>query len=245
MFDARELERALDLRTRGYLLLRWLSGAIDRGFISCDAAHGYLSFADSALHWLDRHYLDLPVAARPAREDLRDFSRVFTSFLVSSFDFVEEPGKRLYSPDAHCFCPHCSWLIAAPRLRPKRLRKPDKLAARKLKRGWVISLAFELERDWSEAEADRAIDDPELRVAISLGTYGADLLRRVEGKAAGPASLVLWRGFAWTREGSPIQGFELHAEDVLAAEKMMCARILAAQLGSLEVVAQVAIPSAS
>ena len=227
MFDARELERALDLRVRGYALLRWLSGAIDRGFISCDAAHGYLSFADTAALWLDRHYLDLPLSARPARDDLRDFSRVFTSFLVSSFDLVEEPGKRLYSPDAHCFCPHCSWLIAAPRLRPKRLTKANKLAARKLKRDWLISLAFELERDCSEASAERAIDDPELRVALSLATYAADLLRRVEGKASGPASLALWRGFAWTREGSPIKDFEVHARDIAAAEQRLAAWVLA------------------
>jgi hypothetical protein len=228
MFDARELDRALDLRQRGYRLLRWLIEAIDRGFVSFDAAHSYTTFPETAALWLDRHYLDLPIAARPAREDLRDFSRIFTSFLVASFDLVEQPGKRLYSPRAHCFCPCCSWLVAIPRLRPKRLRKADKLAARKLKQGWLIGLAFELKRDLSYAQADRAIDDPEQRVAISLGTYGADLLRRLAGESASPASLALWRGFAWTPQGSPIKEFELYAEDILAAERTMAARILAA-----------------
>ncbi len=227
MFDARELERALDLRRRGYLLLRWLVEAIDRGFVSFDAAHSYTTFADTAAIWLDRHYLDLPLAARPARADLPDFARIFTSFLVASFDLIEQPGQRLYSPRAHCFCPWCSWLVAAPRLRPKRPSKADKLAARTLKRGWLIGLAFELDRDWSNEQADRAIDDPDQRVAVSLGTYGVDLLRRLAGKTSGPASLVLWRGFAWTRQGSPIRGFELHAEAIVQAEQAMSERILA------------------
>jgi hypothetical protein len=227
MFDPRELDRALDLRQRGYLLLRWLSQAIDRGFVSFDAAHSYTTFAETAAVWLDRHYCDLPVVARPAREDLHDFSRIFTSFLVASFDLVEQPGKRRYSEDAHCFCPCCSWLVAIPHLRPKRPSKADKLAARKLKQAWLISLAFELERDWSNAQADRAIDDPEQRVAISLGTYGADLLRRLAGERGGPASLVLWRGFAWKPEGSPIKNFGVYATDIVSAERTMAARILA------------------
>lgn len=227
MFDRRELEHAIDLRQRGYRLLLWLTEAIDRGFVSFDAAHSYTTFAETAVLWLDRHYLDLPVAARPAREDLRDFSRIFTSFLVASFDLVEQPGKRLYSPRAHCFCPFCSWWVAIPRLQPKRLRKADKLAARKLKQAWLIGLAFELERDWSYEQADRAIADPELRVAIGMGTYGVDLLRRLAGESGSPASLALWRSFAWTREGSPIKDFELYAEDVVNAECKMAAWILA------------------
>ena len=34
-------------------------------------------------------------------------------------------GKRLYSPDAHCFCPLCSWLIDAPHLKTKKLRSEE------------------------------------------------------------------------------------------------------------------------
>ena len=31
------------------------------------------------------------------------------------------------------------------------------------------------------------------------------------------ASLALWRGFAWTSEGSPREGFQLDAEAILAS----------------------------
>jgi hypothetical protein len=52
----------------------------------------------------------------------------------------------------------------------------------------------------------------------ALVTYGAQLLRRCEGYTTGPAVLALWRQFAWTPGGSPRRGFELRAEDILAAE---------------------------
>ena len=37
----------------------------------------------------------------------------------------------------------------------------------------------------------------------------------------GPAVLVLWRGFAWTKEGSPKKGFKLTAEMIIDSEKRL------------------------
>ena len=39
------------------------------------------------------------------------------------------------------------------------------------------------------------------------------------------ASLALWRGFAWTSEGSPREGFQLDAEAILASEQRLIARL--------------------
>jgi hypothetical protein len=40
-----------------------------------------------------------------------------------------------------------------------------------------------------------------------------------------PSTLALWRGFAWTREGSPKKGFELSATSILEAEATIATRL--------------------
>ena len=109
-----DLERAVDLHRRGYALLRWLEEAFQKGFIAPEAAHGYASVEAYPCAWLGEHYDNLPAAARPAREDLGAFSRLFTTYLVASFDLELRPGEQRYSPDAHCFCPQRSWLVRGP-----------------------------------------------------------------------------------------------------------------------------------
>ena len=114
MLDADAIHRAVGIQQSSYALLRWAVDGIDRGFLRFDAVHTYASFEEAALAWIERHYADLPASARPAREDLPDFARFFTSYVDSSFDLVENPGRRLYSPEAHCFCPLCSRLAKPP-----------------------------------------------------------------------------------------------------------------------------------
>src|SRR5262245_57767864 len=111
LFEEGAIRRAVDLQRRSYTLLRWMDQAIEKGFISYDAAHTYATLSGATQAWIDRHYMDIPVAARPAKEDVPAFSALFATYLEGSFDLVREPGQRLYSPDAHCFCPHCSWLV--------------------------------------------------------------------------------------------------------------------------------------
>lgn len=72
-----EIERAVELQARGYQLLRWLEKALDQGFIVPEAAHAYATMAESAYAWIERHYTHLPSAARPDREDLLPFSKLF------------------------------------------------------------------------------------------------------------------------------------------------------------------------
>ncbi len=54
--------------------------------------------------------------------------------------------------------------------------------------------------------------------AFANSTYGYWLIQRLDGYTDGPAVLALWREIAWSRMGSPIQGFHLRLEDFVNAE---------------------------
>lgn len=217
MLVRERIERAVDLQARGYQLLRWLEKAFADGVIAPEAAHRFASMEDSACAWVERHYRELPAAARPAPEDLRAFGRLFSTYLTNTFDLDAQPGERLFSPDAHCFCPMCSWMVRVPHLRPKKLGTADKKVAERMKRSFVRALAAEIGAPASDEDVERVLRDPGLREAVGLVTYAADLLQRLEGVAVGPASLALWRSFAWTPEGSPRKGFTLSADAIMAA----------------------------
>lgn len=225
MFDRSQLARAVDLRQRSYELLLWLSSAVDRDFVRFETAHRYASVAEAAHAWLRRHYDDIPDRAKPAQGDLVDFSRLFATYLACSFDLVRDPGKRLYSPDAHCFCPCCSWLVDIPRLQPKKLTRADKRRARRLERDYLVAVAAERDRALPDEAADALVDDPALREPIALCAYGVQLLRRLEGHSAGPAVLALWRSFAWLPAGSPKKGYALTADAIVDAERTVRARV--------------------
>ncbi|HET9934042.1 MAG TPA: hypothetical protein VFQ35_25235 [Polyangiaceae bacterium] len=225
MLTRNEIERAVELQTKGYLLLQWLEKALEEGFIAPEAAHVYASMEDSAFAWIERHYLNLPVAARPAREDLVPFSRLFSTYLTNTFDLEADPGERLYSPDAHCFCPCCSWMVRVPHLKPKKLGAADKKAAESLKRAFLRKLAVDATVRSSERLLDELLGGKELREEVGLCTYAHDLLQRLQGVAVGPATLALWRSFAWTAQGSPKHGFKLSADAVMQAQDAILRRI--------------------
>lgn len=227
MFEERTIRRAVDLQARGYQLLRWLESAFDRGIVTPHAAHHYASMADSALAWIERHWRNLPDAARPAPQDLPDFTRLFATYLTNTFDLELDPGERRYSPDAHCFCPICSWMVKVQHLRPKHLRTVDKKVAESLKHTFVANLAAGIDCRLGDPAVAALLREPGLRDAIGLCTYAHDLLQRLEGIAVGPASLALWRSFAWTSQGSPKRGFVLSAADILVAEQQVLLRIQA------------------
>jgi len=209
MFTDAQMSRAVDLQERSYELLRWVSSAIEKGFISFNTAHHYSSVTAAAEEWITRHYQDIPKAARPALEDLKDFCGLFSTYLENSFELVSAPGKRLYSPDAHCFCPMCSWLIDAPNLKTRTPTPADKKRAQRMTLDALKHLASEQGVWLAEARGKAMLEDASLREPLALLAYGLDLLRRMKGHAVGPASLVLWRTFAWLPSGSPKKKFRL------------------------------------
>lgn len=225
MFTKDELLRVLELQNRSYELFQWVGSAVRRGFISFDAAHTYSSAPEAAEAWIQGHYLNIPAAARPLQADLRDFSAFFATYLENSFEFPRQPGKRLYSPDDHCFCPMCSWLVDAPNLKTRTPDKKDKARARKMVREAINRAAKEESVLLSESAAEAIANDPTLREDLALCAYAHDLFGRVRGNAVGPAALVLWRTFAWLPTGSPKKKFRLTADLILKAENSLRSRL--------------------
>lgn len=190
-----------------------------------EAAGAYATSEDAAYGWLDKHYLNLPDKARPGRAHLRAFSNLFSTYLDSTFDLDAQPGERLYSPDAHCFCPICSWMVRKPHLRPKKIGAGDKKVAERMKRGFLLRLAASHGISVSDKMLDEMLQDPDLRESLGLCAYAGDLLQRLEGRAVGAASLALWRTFAWTAQGSPKKGFVLTADEIMAAQDLLTKRL--------------------
>ncbi|MFC1642258.1 hypothetical protein ACFL5O_06170 [Myxococcota bacterium] len=218
MLKRDDIEKAVDLQRRGYRLLKWLEEAFKKGFIAPHSVHGYATLAESAHAWMSTHYMNLPDEARPERQDLEPFSQLLASYLESTFDLEMNPGEHLYSPDAHCFCPMCSWMVRAPHLKAKKLTRADKARADNLKRGFIRALAAKQGVSMPDERVEEIMQDRELREAASLCAYAKNLLERLEGIIEGPATLALWRGFAWTPEGSPKKGFLLTADAIMKAE---------------------------
>ncbi len=226
MFAKYELLRAIDLQKRSYVLLQWLASAVKRGFITFNAAHSYSSASSAAEDWIERHYQNIPENARPLAPDLKDFSSLFSTYLENSFELVSSPGKHLYSPNAHCFCQMCSWLVDAPNLKTKTPTPKDKKRAQKLMIDVINRIATENGVKMLEKDGEVIANDPNLREKVALCAYGFDLFQRMNGIAVGTAALVLWRSFAWLPSGSPKKKFELTADLILNAETAIRERVL-------------------
>lgn len=226
MLRREDVKHAVELQVCGYQLLKWLEKATTDGFVTAETAHAYASLEEATRGWIDRHYLNIPPRARPRRGDLEAFCKLFSTYLASTFDFDQDPGYRLYSPDAHCFCPHCSWMVCAPHLTPKRIGAEGKKLATSLMRGCIRKLADELTTSISDDRLDQMVQASELREPLGLVAYTHDLLQRLEGKTVGTASLALWRSFAWTAQGSPKKGFILTTEMIMDAQDLLVGRIL-------------------
>jgi hypothetical protein len=223
MLEPATLDEAIDLQRRSYALLKWLANAIPRGFTSFDTAHEYADSADSAFAWVDEHFANLPLAARPpARDDrvMRRFANCFASYLETSFDLEEKPGTRLKSP-CGCYCPYCAVAVAAPHLRAKRLGRPDKSRAEQLQREVISDLAAKHGFAIEPATIDALLADPSTLEHAALVAYAGQLLRRCDGAHVGPWVLALWRTFAWLPTGSPKEDFELTSQTVFDAENAL------------------------
>jgi hypothetical protein len=224
MLDERELEEAVEIGDRAYRLLGWVNEAVERGFISLEHAGRYVGrcrgggeVAREALH-------DLPEDARPRAQTgapLRRFANYFSTYLASSFDLHEVPGTRIDpGPDGYC-CPWCGYGSEVPRahLQPKKLGRRDREKARLLKRSFMERLAREEGLDVRPDAIDQLLTDHSVAKQVALAAYGEVLLRRLDGYTSGPATLALWREFAWSPAGSPVKGFKLEARRIKGAEE--------------------------
>jgi len=118
-------------------------------------------------------------------------------------------------------------MVRVPHLRPKKVGAADKKVAESMKRGFVRKLASSAHLSISDEAVNQLLREPELSEAVALTTYADDLLQRLSGIAVGPATLVLWRNFAWTSQGSPKKDFALSTEAIMHAQHTVLARLLA------------------
>lgn len=222
MLHREEIINAVEIQKRSYRLLRWLSDAIDQGFVSLGRAHEFASIGDVTFDWISEHYENLPVNSRPDPDQLRPFSNYFGSYVTSSFDLVEKPGQRLVS-SCGCPCPFCSHLENLSHLRVKNLSKRDKKRAREKCEDRILQLAAEENLEITEDTAKAiVVEKPRL---VGYSAYGKSLLDRIRGTECRPWALALWRMIAWKPEGSPIAGFVLKAEDIFESENELVAMI--------------------
>ncbi len=224
--DERELREAVDLHVKAYQLLKWMEGAMDRGFISPSSASAHMNTAATVEAWLVEHILNLPEDCRPSidnRKELEAFCNLFSTFLTTSFDIIREPGMQLWSEGAHCFCPMCSFLKKAPHVRPKKVRPFDKSRARKLMVDTLRQLCIEENLEYPSDDFAALLKNPALREDAALLAHAAQIVRRSLGMTCGPELLALWREFAWTRHGSPKKNFVYSADLVLSAKARLIA----------------------
>lgn len=216
MLNKDELTIAIELQRRSYNLLLWVGTAISKGVILFDRAHDYMDEAEAAEAWIAGHYQNLPPECRPKRELLKPFSRFFATYLTTSFELIKRPGQQLTS-ECGCYCQLCSYLVAAPHLKTKKLLPRDKERARKTKLAALQQLSMELNAHLDRQQLEKIANAKSSAADVALFAYGQQLIERTQGRSPGPAVLALWREIAWTTT-APRKDFVLDAEDILRAE---------------------------
>lgn len=216
LLDPQQLTVAVEMQAKSYALLKWVGQAVSSGLIAFRTAHEYSSLPLAATDWIDKHYLNIPHAARVEQKDIPVFANFFSTYLENSFDLIANPGRIRYSPDGHCFCPMCSWMIEAPHLKTKTLNAADEKRALRMQMHSLAQLGIDVGANLDESRVEKiTLANGE---ATALLAYGHDLLQRLEAIANGPAVLALWRRFAWNASGSPKPKFRLSTKLILNAE---------------------------
>jgi hypothetical protein len=218
--DDAQLEKALAIHEAAYGLLKWLGGAIDRGFVALTTAHRYASDAESAAAWIAEHFENIPPECRPAArrgDDLRRFANYFASYLRCSFEFRHDSGTRRVSA-CGCYCDFCAYVEAAPNLKPAAVLGRDKRRADERKRQVLERLARAEEVALVDGAAAVLLKDDALRRHLASVAYAEQLVERCEGRASDRSALALWRQFAW--EGhAPRRGYRLTVGAIRESER--------------------------
>jgi hypothetical protein len=222
MFDPQRICDVLELHEKSFALLRWVRASLKRGLLSFAVVHETTDTALAAAEWIERHFKNIPEDARPRKEQLPMFSRLFVSFLTTSFQ-LNANAVRLVS-NCGCRCSCCAYLQAGPNLDPRNPSKKDARTALELKRIYLGNLAAEGRVSNAGAAVDRLLGSSELAIDIALATWGAELLRRTEFVSQGEAVLALWRQFAW-KNGAPNPKFQLTAFKLVEAEHKIVASL--------------------
>ena len=191
-----EIARVLDLQSRAYETLLWLSTvSFARPEMLNDQTADVLRDAERCRVWIADHLDRLPPRLRPAPGEAESFALLFSSFFQTSFRI--ERRQVSYAP------PH--YVIATNRdegagkrklesrpvprhLRRKRAGEAQHLEYRALTllHGGPEDVAF-----WEAAQRVRA--DEGVRTDLNVWTYTCELVHRSRGEAHGPAVHLVWK----------------------------------------------------
>jgi len=206
----------------------WISDAIDKGLIQPSRAAHHSGGPNAAIEWLRSNYYSIPEDLRPPEQELEEFGAFFSTYLISSFDVIEQPGTRGEGPTPSrydCRCELCMRIINAPHLQAKKLYPADKRRADALMLECLQQLAAEHGLTIDEQSAARLVTDERTRRAAVYEAYGHWLIRRMSGESDGASILALWRIIAWDPRGGLRRGFILQVEDFRAAEATLLSAI--------------------
>ncbi len=218
-----ELVEAIDIQQRCYRLLRWLNSHPEPAPQPDVTGHGVMDEVEVAEQWIRESYSLLPSDARPPdpsdAQFVRRFANYFTSFLLVSFEVLDDPV--MLESDCGCFCPICARLVPGPRLQSRRVGSRAKADAKNASARSILGIASSLDVEMTEADALSRVRDPEVRRASAVLAYAHDLIDRVNGRSADTMSLALWRRFAYDAHGKPIRGFEFSADIVSSSRELL------------------------
>jgi len=215
-----DLDRAVRLQRQAYALLVWLQNHLDQALFPTHEAHSVMDSRAVAQQWIEANLSNLPADVAPAAAEISSLAALFSSYLTTSFDIVDNPSYRLQTTTG-CLCDVCAHLARCTHLQPKRIGPGDKAHAERFKLKMLKDLATEHCIPVNEARVRNLLSDPSLREQAALVAYAHQLLQRLDGDPGDPAILVLWREFAWIRNGAPKKGFSLNARDIVEAQELL------------------------
>jgi hypothetical protein len=227
MFDSKRIHELVELHEKSFALLRWVKASLKRGSLSFSLVHDTTDSAAAATEWIRRHFENIPPDARPGEAQIPMFSRLFVSFLTTSFR-LNANSRRLVSA-CGCRCFYCAYLQAGPNLDPRMPSKKDAQIAGELKRIDIGKLAYDMGVSHASQVVERLLGTSDLATDISMATWGAELVRRSEFASQGEAVLALWRQFAW-QNNSPKPRFKITAKKLIDAEQDIVQSIRAADV---------------
>lgn len=222
MFDPNVLSRMVDLQEKSYLLLKWVNQSLRRGTLDFKYIHNAMDVAEASEEWIARHFDNIPLKARPKKHEIKEFARLFSSYLTTSFELIETPGKRLVST---CGCYWCGYLVSANHLKTRKITQKTRESALQLKHLYLELLAEEAALALLPLELEGLLREPGLSANISLAAYANELIRRSKFASQGEGVLVLWREIAW-EENKPKKDFYLLASDIIASEEVILDRMM-------------------
>ena len=236
LIDSALLSRAIEVQKRCYRFLQLIrydqidfSGNWSIGKIHDDST----SEADRFGELVKANFLNLPNNSQPIsanEDDINDFANFFVSYLFCSFDIISDSQSRLVQvsepiSDGSCWCELCTRLTDAPNLKLKKVTGWNKSIADSLEEEALRKLILIENVSVSEENISNLLDNSDYIETRALIAYGVELIRRCNGEEVDASSLVLWRRFAWEKNGVPKKNFTLTVETISDAETKLLSKL--------------------